>query len=347
MCSLTCEPAVSGPLLNSAKEVSISPSANPRQWSMGIGYAPMFNLSADFRGLGGLPAANPLPAPGPAVFGDYDAGFVRPDISGDTALTSYWSYQDNGQYDPTGGGFLNLATSSVPGRVAVEKDGDAEAGFEIFATREFDTLDLGGMPAAWGLKGRLHYAGIDLSNSATLAAATLRTTDRYPLGGVIPPLAPYTGSFPGPGPLLSTAATRSAALLPGTATVSGVRELNADLFSFSIGPWLAIEPVEDLWIEMEAGLTVAVIEGDFRHFSRTTAPDGRSAVAAGSGGRTTALPGFYAGLSAIYRIDEQWDVFLHSRYQYLEDFTVRAGPASAELDFDSAFILSAGVRYRF
>lgn len=344
---LASGPVIAGTVSVPAKEPLITVPEPQRPWSVGFGYAPMLNLSADFRGLGGLSAANPLPALEPAVFGEYDDGFVHPDISGDTALTSYWSYRDNGQIDPAGGGFLDLSRSSVPGRVGVEEDGHAEAGFEIFVTREFGALELGGMPAIWGLKGRLHYAGIDLSNSTALAAATRRTTDSFPLDGVIPPLAPYSGSFTGPGPLLSTAATRTTVSQPDTATISGAREIRADLFTFGIGPWLAVEPVERLWIEIEAGLTVAVIDGDFSHFTRTTAPDGRSGVAAGSGGRTTALPGFHAGLSAIYRIDERWETFLHGRYQYLDDFTVRAGPASAELDFDGTFVLAAGIRYRF
>lgn len=200
---------------------------------------------------------------------------------------------------PTAGAGPNLATSKEPGITVPERNGTWSVG--------------------------IGYAPMFNPNGATLSAATLRTTDSFPLNGVIPPLAPYRGSFTGPGPLLSTAATRSTALLPGTATVAGNREIDADMFSFGYGPWIAFEPIDRLWIELEAGMTLAVIDGEFSHFTTTTAPNGRTGTATGNGSRTTVLPGFHAGLSAIYQIDDQWDVLLHGRYQYLNDFAVHAG----------------------
>ncbi len=74
-----------------AKESPVSIPEKSR-WTFGGGYAPMFNLSANFRNLGGFSAAHSLPPLAAPVFGEYDDGFVRPDISGSASLTSYWGY---------------------------------------------------------------------------------------------------------------------------------------------------------------------------------------------------------------------------------------------------------------
>ncbi len=202
------------------------------------------------------------------------------------------------------------------------------------------------MKATWGFQGRFHYGHLDIGNSNRLGAVSHRVTDNFPLDGVIPPLAPYNGSFTGPGPLMGADPVRSEVFLAGGASVFGSRDLEADLFALSAGPWLALPVNERLTLHAEAGLTLAVIDGSYEHRSLTVLP-GASASYSADGSETSVLPGFYAGLSAFYALNEQWDVYAHGRYQYLDDFSVRAGSSRAELIFDESFVVSLGVRFKF
>ncbi len=314
-------------------------------WSFGVGYAPMFQVSAEYEDLGGVAPVFPAPPAGVPTFGEYDDGFVRPDISGSPGLTSYWSYLDGAQHDPAGGGSLALSTTEGLANARGRENGRGALGIELSASRP-----LGGWAdgrAEWGVQFRLNYARLDIGDASAMAADAFRTTDSFPLNGVIPPLAPYSGSFTGPGPLLSTSATRSTTLLPGGSLVTGTREVEAHLLTLGAGPWLAWSPAERWWIQLEAGLSLALADGRYRHRSVATLPGGATQTSSGSGGETSLLPGLYAGASLIHRLDEHWDIYLSARYQYLDDFSVRAGGSRAELSFDKAVVLGAGVRFRF
>lgn len=334
--------AHAGPDAGAKSPISIPESVSP--WSFGIGHAPWFNLKASFSGLGGLPAARPFPLPGAAVR-EYDDGFVRPDISGSTTTTN-WSYQNDSQYDPADGGSLAFSITDVPGTASGRETDDALAGFEMFASRDMGTFQLGREQASWGLIGRLNYANIDIQSNSTLTLDGRRMTDTFPLNGVIPPLAPYTGSFSGPGPLLGTMPVQEMLLVPGGASVSGFRELEANLFALSAGPWISFTPFEKFHLQLEAGVTLAVIDGDYRQRS-TTAFGGTTGTSTSRGGDSAVVPGFYAGGTASYDFNSRWSGFAGLRYQYLDDYEVRAGGSEASLSFSQSFIGVIGVRFRF
>ncbi|MBX3742520.1 MAG: hypothetical protein KF712_16155 [Akkermansiaceae bacterium] len=323
--------------------ISMPESTNP--WSFGTGYAPWFNLKASFSGLGGLPAARPFPLPGAAVR-EYDDGFVRPDISGSATTTTNWSYQNASQYDPAGGGSLTFSITDVPGTASTRETDDALAAFEMFASRDMGTFQLGGQAVSWGLIARMNYANIGIRSGSTLALDGRRMTDTFQLNGVVPPLAPYTGSFNGPGPLLGTTPVQDTLLVPDGATVSGFRELEANLFAFSAGPWISFTPFEKFHFQLEAGVTLAVIDGDYRQRS-TTAFGGATATSTARGGDRDVLPGFYAGGTASYDFNSQWSGFAGLRYQYLDAFELNAGGSRASLSFSQSFIGVIGVRFRF
>ncbi|RYD34658.1 MAG: hypothetical protein EOP87_08800 [Verrucomicrobiaceae bacterium] len=335
----------SGDVLQGGAKSPISLPQSQQPWSFGTGYAPWFNLRASFSDLGGLPAARPFPAPGAAVR-EYDDGFVRPDISGSPTTTTNWSYQNASQYDPAGGGSLTFSITDVPGSASARETDDALAGFEMFASRDMGTFQLGGQPVNWGLIARMNYARIDIRSDSTLNLDGRRMTDTFPLNGVVPPLAPYTGSFTGPGPLLGTTPVQDTLLIPGGATISGFRELEANLFAISAGPWISFTPFEKFHLQLEAGVTLSAIDGDYRQRS-TTAFGGATATSTSRGGNRDVLPGFYAGGTASYDFSRQWSGFAGLRYQYLDDYEVNAGGSKASLSFSQSFIGVIGVRFRF
>lgn len=319
------------------------PPENP--WTFGAGYTSWFNVRANFSGLGGMGPLQPVPPPG-ATDRVYDDGFVRADISGSPTTTTHWSYQNAGQYDTTGGGSLSFSTTDVPGTASARSSDDVLPGFELFASRAFGTFPIGSHEARWGVLARMNYTHIDIGSSSSLSLDARTTRDTFPLNGVIPPLAPYTGTFNGPGPLLGTTPIRDTFLVPGGAVVSGIRELDGHLIALSAGPWVSVSPAKNFHVQLEAGLTLAVVDGDYQQHSITTTGTA-AALSSSRGSDRDLLPGFYTGATAIYDINHQWSAFASLRYQYLDDFEIGAGASKASLSFSQSFIGVIGVRFRF
>ena len=330
---------------DSSKMILEPAPARRSLWTVGGGYAHRFHVEGSFSGLGGQIPGLTVPEIGSSTFGEYDDGFVRPDLSGDLTSTTFWGYQNDLQYHPIGGGSLNLSITSVPGSASVS-DHDGGGGFDLFTRREMGMLTLLNQPVRWGLQGRFNYSNLDFSSNRTLSLDLNRVTDGYPLSGVIPPLAPYNGSFNGPGPLIGTDATRSILTIPNGALVSGSRSLEADLFAFSFGFWSEMTPLERLAVSFEAGLTLAIADGDFSQRS-TTNFGTQTATTTSSASETDLLPGFYLGVGAGYVLNDDWSIFSNLRYEYLDDFSVKAGPAKGEMSFTGSFVFTLGASYQF
>ena len=208
--------------------------------SFGLGFAPLVGVEAKFSGLGAFrPPLSPQP-PGGGQNYNYDDGFVHLDATGNAGGNTWnWGYDDAAQFNPAGGGSVSMATSSVLRHGEAKGSDDFAPGIEAFAfydLGELPGLNLGAGPARWGLKATLHYADISIDDSGPVFAGVSRVTDTFSLNGVVPPLAPYTGSFNGPGPLLSDNPTRVTRGAPNGASVAGNREVGVDLFGLTVGP---------------------------------------------------------------------------------------------------------------
>jgi hypothetical protein len=239
-------------------------------------------------------------------------------------------------------------TNSVSDASAKE-DGDTASGFEAYTYFDMGAAtfpQLKDLGATWGFRGGLHYAHVDVNNNATLNSGTFVLTDRFKLGGVTPPAAPYTGSFNGPGPLINDSPTRSTAA-GAAALVAGSRELDVHLTTLSFGSYLEMPLCPKFSVLFEGGLNAAIASGDY-DFQSTTAIAGLgSKKSSGSDSDTRILPGAYLGLSGVYQLTPSWAIQASGRYQYLDDFTLQDNGSEAELSFGSAFILSLGASYSF
>jgi len=336
----------------SGKEQLSETSRQGSRWSFGGGFAPLLNIDAEFRGFGGF--ANPLPAP---VIGGgfpylYENGFVGQDISGNAGGQTWnWGYQNNAQYDPAGGGFINQSITNSAANARAGEEGETAPGIDLFALYDMgavEWLDMGSeRKPRWGFRGGLHVASADIDNNSALTAGVSRTTDSYALNGTIPPLAPYTGTFAGPSPLLSDTPVRTTANLPVGATVTGNRDLDLFLMTLSVGSYLELPLGEKISVHLEAGLSIALANGEYSQRSVTTIPGTGAQTTGASGEETDILPGFYLGTSVFYDFNDRWSLYGSARYQYLDDFSVRAGTSEAEVSFDGAFILSLGGVYSF
>lgn len=319
-------------------------------WRFGAGYAPLIGLETEFTGLGTFNRNFNAQPPGGGRNYNYDNGFVRLDSSGNKdSATWNWSYQDAGQFDPGGGGSMSYTLTSSSADASATEDGENASGVECYTYFDMGAAtfpQLKDLGATWGFRGGLHYAHVDVDSSAALNSGTFVLTDRFKLGGVVPPAAPYTGTFNGPGPLIGDAPVRSTTA-GAAALVAGSRELDVHLTTLSFGSYLEIPVCRRFSMLFEGGLNAAIASGDYDFQSATTITGLGTKNSSGSDSDTSILPGAYLGLSGVYQLNPNWAIQASGRYQYLDDFTLGDNGSEAELSFGSAFILSLGATYSF
>jgi len=339
--------------LVSAGEPATSPSVEvptPSRWRFGAGYAPMFGLKTEFSGLGEFHSAfSPQPLGGGTNY-TYDNGFVHVDSSGNLGGKTWnWGYDDNSRYSAAGTGSINLSLTNSLADGRVSENSDAQQGFECFAYLDMGAVaipalkDLG---ATWGFRGGLHYARVNADNGNLVAAGVTTLTDSFNLGGTLPPLAPFSGSFGGPGPLINDAPSRSVAT-GGQALVVGSRALDVDLTTLSLGAYLEVPLTRKFSVMLEAGFSAALAAGSYDFNSATSITGLGTQQSFGHASATSVLPGVYLGLDGVYQLNKAWAIQAAARYQYMHDYTLDANGSSAALSFNSAFVVSIGVVYSF
>lgn len=330
--------------------------AEPGRWSFGAGYAPIVGLRTEFSGFGNFQNPFPVPPPAGATNYFYTNGSVQVDSSGNAGgLTTYWAYNNTAQYDATafgGQGAINYSTisSGVSGAGSVvDSNVSAAAGFEMHGY-----LDLGdvafipaadGRTASWGLRTGLQYARVNNGNNAGQVAGVGTITDSFNLNGVIPPAAPYAGTFAGPGPLLGDTPTRTTGTT--VATISGNRQLDVNLFVSTFGSYLALPVTKKLDVMLEGGGVLALASGSYRYQSTVTVPGVGTQVSSGGKSSTKLLPGVYTSVGLAWHLTDQFSLQGSVRYQFMRQFSLNANGSNANLCFDSAMVLFFGASYKF
>lgn len=319
------------------------------QWSFGMGGSWMPGLNADFGGFGRFESPNRLKPAGGGRNYNYDDGFVRVDSSGNANnLTWNWSYENSSQYQPAKGGTIDLSiTNSRADASATERD-DGSLGMEIFALREMGpvSLPLANAPATtWGIRLGFGFTHVGIRSGSDLETNLLTTTDSFQLGGIVPPPAPYAGSFGGPGPLIGDSPIRTTS--ESVAWVSGGREIDVDLGVFNCGTYISASVNPKVNLLAEAGLSLGLASGSYE-FDSTTVVSGLGAQTdSGKDSQSTLLPGIYAGVSATYQFCEAWSGYASARYQLLDSMDFDSSGTTASLSFESAFVISLGLVHPF
>lgn len=327
------------------------------QWSFGAGYAPIIGLRTEFSGFGNFQNPFPVPAPAGGTNYFYTNGSVQVDSSGNAGgLTTFFAYNNAAQYDPAafgGNGAINYATLSggVSGAGSVvDSSVAAAAGFEVHAY-----LDLGnvtflptmaaGRSATWGLRTGLQYARVNNSNNAGQVGSVGTINDSFNLNGVIPPAAPYAGTFLGPGPLLGDTPTRTTGT--AVAAISGYRNLDVQLFVSTYGSYLALPVTKKLDVMLEGGAVLALANGSYKYESTVTVPGVGTQVSGGQKSSTKLLPGVYTSVGLAWHMTDQFMLQGSVRYQFMRQYSLMSNGSNANLSFDSALVLSLSATYKF
>ena len=337
--------------------LALTSQAEPGQWSFGAGYAPIVGLRTEFSGFGNFQNPFPVPAPAGGTNYFYTDGSVQVDISGNAGgLTNYWSYNNASQYDPSafgGQGAINYSTlgGSVSGAGSVvDSSVAAAAGFEMHAYLDLGSVSFlptmaAGRSATWGMRTGLQYARVNNSNNAAQVGSVGTITDSFNLNGVIPPAAPYTGTFLGPGPLLGDTPTRTTGT--AVAAISGYRQLDVQLFVSTFGSYVALPVAKNLDVMLEGGAVLALANGSYKYESSVTVPGVGTQVTSGGKYTTKLLPGVYSSVGLAWHVTDQFSVQGAVRYQFMKQFNLIANGSNASLSFDSALVLSLSAIYRF
>ncbi len=284
----------------------------------------------------------------PLAEGNYHDGFVRPDSNGGAdGQTWHWSYVSDSQIV---GDVLELhRVTALPSdeRTAGADDG-VQAGFEVLYGRELGRFNVGRQRATWGLEAGISSLNPKLETRDTFRGLATVLADRFALGEMVPPLAPYTGTVEGPGPLLGLEPADSR--LDQVSAVSETRaELDALLVGLKLGPFLEVPLGRKFQLHLGAGVAALATFGDFTWTEQPRVPGIEDALLRrrASDSDTGFEVGGYAQAGISWAATDFLSLYAGGQYQYLGDLTLRAGGREARLEFSGAFELVAGLRTSF
>ena len=115
----------------------------------------------------------------------------------------------------------------------------------------------------------------------------------------------------------------------------------------AFGAYLDLPVTRNFDIMLEAGISAALASGTYDFHAATSISGLGTQQSTGHDSGTNLLPGVYFGLDAIYHLNASWAIQAAGRYQYLQGFELKSNGSTADLSFDSAFVVSLGVVYSF
>ena len=313
----------------------------PEEHANWFSFGPQFglNLNASFNNVGNVNSGSPGPATGGGVNRNYTDGYVRVDSAGNTGGQTWnWGYQKASQ---VAGNTLTLHSVTGTGGGSLNQDADPQGGFDFAFGRDFGQVAGG----TWGWLGAFDFTKVSIQNNQTLVGSGTLISDAYNLGAVIPPTAPYNGSFNGPGPLLGDTPTRTTTF--EALTVTGQRKLDAQVFALRTGPYYEFAFSKRWSGRLSGGLALAVADLDYSFNETVTIATGPTINHTGStSGAEFQAGGFVEG-RLQYAVNPRLSFFAGAQFEYLGTFSKSAGGEQAQLDMSSAVNVLFGVQWRF
>lgn len=253
------------------------------------------------------------------------------------------------QVSSANGGTIDFSITNSVANGRADEDTNANSGVELYAYYDMGAVAIPRLRergATWGFRGGLHYLHINVDNNGGINSSLSTLSDRFNLDGVVAPLAPYTGSFGGPGPLLGDSPSRTITT-GGQALIAGSRRLDVDLTTFNFGSYLEVPMAPKFDLIFEAGVSAAIASGSYDFKSSTSVTGLGAQTSSGHDSNTNILSGFHLGLGGTYHFNDSWSILAAGPYQYMDNFEFSTNGSDANLSFDSVFVLSVGTLYSF
>jgi hypothetical protein len=321
----------------------------PTGWTLGAGFQWRQMGEASFHG-GRLKGPSLLPPAANTYRGStrYRDGFVSPDSTGG-AQTWNWGYNSASQVS---GNNLTLSGTStqIISRTLTSgshmEDAEDPSGLGFYLSIESPDL------VQWShlsLSTALGYSfAQDEAGSSGIAYRAERQViersqsllDVYDISAITPlPTAPYSGTFSGPGPVISMApASRNRSSVTERLLFSEVftshldQSLDLQLHTFSLGPRVGFD-LGRFHLQAGLGLAINIVPWDFD--SRETFRSNRRGTLktwTTSDSGTDILPGLYAELAAQYRLTKRWHINTGVRYDWSQSLEGQVAGTTFDVD---------------
>ncbi len=320
---------------------AVDPFEDPDQagWFVRFGGRVSMGVKAQIRDTQAAPVS---------VAGAYDNGYVKPDAGGSATSTWNWGYNTASQIQA--GNLVLQRIDGTPrvGGIDALKD-DPHWGGELIAGFEFARFNIGKREAKFGFEAGYSYSTLSSSQHAMATGTAVQTVDQFSLGGVIPPLAPYQGTFAGPGPLLSLnpsahATTSSAA----TATLDS--RLQTDFHTFRVGPWIEVPLSGRMSLGLSAGYATVYTGSSWDiteslAFANAALPAPTSVSIHTNGAHWS--PGAFAQARLQYRLTRHVGLYVGADMQYSTSSSVIAPGREVRFNLGTSYGGVAGVSLNF
>ncbi len=277
--------------------------------------------------------------------GYYDNGFVLPDSGGTASgLTWNWGYDDAGQVS---GDAVNYERYSNLPHAGVFTSGsdDPLLGGEIVWGVEFGRFNLGGKEIGWGVELGYSLTPFKVSNSSTASGTVNYLAASHGLGGIVPPVPPYQGTYDGPGPLIDLNPGSSTAI-SSAATSAFDGTLESDLHMLKVGVWLELPLTQTISTSLSLGYSSVFADTRFDYRESISIANAgipalgvtdESLEASGWEG------GFYAELRATWQFSKYFGAYIAGDYLYNSEFSFTEAGREVSLDFQSSYSASLGL----
>lgn len=303
-----------------------------------VGLLVGMNIKADFKTSGSFGISSPQQA------GVYDDGYVL--SSGlQNGYTSNWGYENQSQ-NPTGTDILLMhrATSfSATGRS--EADNSAFTGFD---------MEYGGILRQWSwtrLGWDFGFGLLPVSFSArqSMSGTVSGTTYTYNTGNPNLPEAPYHGnSSSSPESSIRTDDFSTSNETFGSGSVSGTQKLDANLYTFRLGPSLYMDLTPYIGVSVGAGPALGFVSGRLQFDETITVDDtGNTTRNKGSVSDSDLVFGGYVNAMVTYHAVANGDFYLGAQYMPLGTAKIGGSGREARLKMDGQIYLSAGINWPF
>ncbi len=313
----------------------------PKLFHVSLNYSMGLNIKGTFQNLGGL--ASSSPNPGPATGGvnhHYDDGYVDVDVTGNNhggfKGTWNWGYENASQI--SGGNLLMHRSSWGSGGSSTANTDGPTPGMELIFGRELGRAK----HARWGLDGTFGFTDVRIKDSSPVNAKQTLITDSYNLNGVIPPAPPYHGTINGPGPIITDTPNRTTSD-GATALITGPRELDAQLYSFKLGPYAEI-PLSEQWaLQFRGGLALVEVVSQFSYNEKSNIGPAASANGSHSGLQI----GGYAAANLVFAFNDSASLFAGGQFQDVGQYTQNLNGRKAVLNLTRSVFVAIGFSYSY
>ena len=329
-------------LLAGSAAVTSAPQAHAADWTkhFRVGMQITLNIEAEITGGGDF---NFETRPG-----EYADGFVRPDQDGGD-LTTFWSYQNAGQYSAADNTLTFSRAESFSGGFTESTQDDSpylglELAYGTAITRWGDALI--GWEAGYSFLPLSIKQRGDISGSIN----TRLFIHDVPPGVTVPP-AGHVGSPTGEG----TAIERLPSDIIDGEPIDGVRGsgsrgLDASLHTLRLGPTIHFELGRRWAVQGGVGPMVGYVTGEYtfdEDFSFQDASGTRRARAEGDFGGDEFVYGGYAQALLLFHFEEHGDIYAGLQFMGLSGADFEEGARSAKLNMGATLSFLVGVNWPF